>query len=148
MSYVIKESYSNPQRKIDIYYRATENNPPSWTTEQKDATKFNSRLGAYAIVDALNRQGSSARVVKLVKPKLIAPKPGTMFLDLTSHDPVPNMVSVIYKDYDDENPSTPPETYVFTLNLVVSGREDSFCTLKEYNDFLKNGKIKVLWEPS
>lgn len=146
MNYVIKESYSNSHHKIDTYYHVSDG-MIHWTTEQKQAQKFNSRLDAWAVADTLNRQGSSVRVVKLIKPKLTIPKPGTMFLDLTSHDPVPNMVSVIYKDYDDENPSAPPETYVFTLSLVVSGREDSFCTLKEYNDFLKSGKIKVLWEP-
>jgi hypothetical protein len=146
MSYVIKESYSNSHHKIDTYYHVSDG-MIHWTTEQKQAQKFNSRLDAWAVADTLNRQGSSVRVVKLIKPKLTIPKPGTMFLDLTSHDPVPNMVSEVYEDYDDEDPYALPETYIFTLSLVASGREDSFCTLKEYNDFLKNGKIKVLWEP-
>ncbi len=146
MSYVIKDSYNNSHRKIETYYHVSEETI-HWTTEQKKAQRFNSRLDAWAVADTLNRNGSSVRVVKLVKPKLTVPKPGTMFLDLTSHDPVPNMVSEVYEDHDDEDSSALPETYVFTLSLVVPGREDSFCTLKEYNEFLKSGKIKVIWEP-
>ena len=144
MSYVIKETYSNPHKKIDIYYAAGD----KWTMTQKDAVRFNSRISALSVCDSLNREGSGARVVRLkAKKDLVEPKVSTVFLEYVGGGAIPNIVTGSYLDRDDEFPDSKPVKYVCAVCSDTSRGDDVWGTIEEYHDYLSKGKIQIIWEP-
>ena len=151
MTWVIKETYSDSKKKISIY--CCNIHCTKWSTSQSEAFKFKGKDSAYKALNRLKSLGSNAKLVRL-KPKqeLVHPENGTVFLDLTMPNPEPNIVVCVYEEraeefgegweYEGDN-----VYYVCTVNSMSNKSEDVFCELSEYHQLLREGKIKVIWEP-
>lgn len=123
-----------------------------WVDRQSGAVKFDSKEDAKKRSDGINQvvYYKQSRVIRLKSKKdeklvLLEPRQGTIFLDLTMPAPEPNIITNIYTDRAEYGGDD--LEYVFTTNTIICPEEDSWGTLEEYNEYLANGKIKVIWEP-
>jgi len=144
MTWIIKETYANAQCQVVIYYlRITENGNwiGGWSTSRKECYRFGNREDALAVVQNLNNQGSSARLVKLKeKPKniYIYPKIGTVFLDKGVTIKGFTVAHIVHSSEED-NQSL--HTYDVSMGKGVWGN------LSEYYRYLSTGDIEIIWKP-
>jgi hypothetical protein len=143
MTWIVKDSNGK-------YYKFSED-AVHWHDEQRKAHRFKTKEEAENLSKHMNSQYSESRVVKLKvcqdleTKQLEHPKQGTVFLDLTMPSPESNIVTCVYEDRHPEFADDCFE-YVCTTNSY-SPKEDTWGTLDEYHQYLKEGKIKVIWEP-
>lgn len=131
-------------------YLSYSENVSYWTDQQSGAVKFDSKEEAKKISNTINQKAfyyNFSRVVRFKAKKVVLfePRRGTIFLDLTMPAPEPNIITHIYTDRAEYGGDD--LEYVFTTNTIICPEEDSWGTLEEYNEYLANGKIKVIWEP-
>ncbi|NDB82863.1 MAG: hypothetical protein EB127_09000 [Alphaproteobacteria bacterium] len=118
-----------------------------WHQEQSKADRFKTREEAEKISKCLNDQHYESRIVKLKvcqddeSNRLPEPKIGTVFIDNGSTIKgvvVPHIVACVTHADD-------CDVEVHTLDVNVG--EGVWGTLEEYHEFIKNGEIKIIWEP-
>lgn len=135
MSYIVKDSNGK-------YYRFNPN-AIHWTERQSEAERFKNREDAEKLSKHMNAQSSESRVVKLKTCKeetLPHPKVDTVFIDSSRvNSPKTPVIVQLVCGEDEKDPD------IYTVDSMYG--ESIHCTLSEYWERVKSGKIQIIWEP-